>query len=595
MVDVERRVRAALLRYPMTSGRRWLRFEQPVDTITAWRLSEVSAAVERATAEAAQGRWVVGFVSYDAGPAFDEALESLRDPTVPLVAFGVFDDAHPSRGPAGGHYDLGEWDRSRSRAEYLEDLAHIRDLIASGDTYQVNHTFRLHAAFEGDPLGLFAALTRAQRGEYMSFIDLGDAAACSASPELFLHREGRRVFTRPMKGTRPRHPDPARDGQLADELVSSAKDRAENTMIVDMVRNDLGRVARVGSVEVPDLYTVEHYPTVHQLTSTVEAELADVDTAELFAATFPAASITGAPKVRTSQIIAELETEPRGIYTGAIGAIEPGGDFEFNVAIRTVWVDTRASRATYGVGGGVVWDSDPADEWDEALDKARILERCRDEVKLLETMRYEPAAGVILLDRHLARLRRSAEHFGYDIDVDEVRRFVNATKPDGASVMRLVVGGDGACDVAVAPLPVPPYQAWRLPVDDVPVDPEDEFLFHKTTRRARYDEARARFPDAPDVVLANAAGELTETTIGNLVFELDGRYVTPPRRCGLLPGTFRAELLDAGTLVESVVTVADIERVRAMWMINSVRGWVPIEIVAPVLPRFAPNADRRVR
>jgi para-aminobenzoate synthetase/4-amino-4-deoxychorismate lyase len=261
-----RAVRTALLRYPTPDGRRWLRFDDPVESITAWTLAEVGDALAAVQEAADQGRWAVGMVAYDASPAFEPRIKVMRDPSVPLVAFGVFDTATPSRGPAGDRYRLGQWTSSRTRDAYLSDLALVHELIAAGDTYQLNYTMRLQAEFHGDPLGLFSALARAQRAEHMAFIDLGDAAVCSASPELFVRRCGSVLSTRPMKGTRPRDPDPVVDARLADELVESEKDRAENTMIVDMVRNDLGRIAEIGSVTVPDLYTVEHYPTVHHMT-----------------------------------------------------------------------------------------------------------------------------------------------------------------------------------------------------------------------------------------------------------------------------------------------------------------------------------------
>ncbi|MCH7789346.1 MAG: aminodeoxychorismate synthase component I [Acidobacteria bacterium] len=572
-----RAVRAALLRYPTPDGRRWLRFDDPEESITAWTLDQVVPALDRAQVAADDGSWVVGLVAYDAAPAFESRIRVVRDLTVPLVAFGVFPAAAPSRGPAGDRYKLGEWTASRTRDAYLADLERVHELIAAGETYQLNYTMRLTADFDGDPLGLFSALSRAQRAEHMAYVDLGDAAVCSASPELFLRRSSSVLSTRPMKGTRPRDPDPIIDSRLADELVRSAKDRAENTMIVDMVRNDLGRIAEVGSVAVPDLYSVEHYPTVHQMTSTVEA-VSEVDLGSLFAATFPAASITGAPKVRTGGLIAELEATPRGVYTGAVGAIEPGGDLEFNVAIRTVWVDRVQASATYGIGGGIVWDSVGDAEWTEAIDKARILARCGEDFRLLETMLCEPGAGVVLLERHLDRLGATAEHFGFDVNLAEIRRLITAQRPDVASIFRLLVDADGAAEFEVVALPEA-ASTYRVAIDSEPVDRQDEFLFHKTTRRDRYDQARGRFADADDVLLYNTDGEVTETTIGNLVIDLDGKLVTPARQSGLLAGTFRTELLEAGKISEQVVHLDDLARSERIWMINSVRGWVQLELV----------------
>ena len=296
------RVERALIRHASDRGRRWLAFHDPVAHFIAHDLDAVDVAIEGAERAALDGAWVVGMVSYDAAPAFDDALASHRDPAVPLVALAAFDEPRPSRGPAGRPFDTGEWTPSVDQAGFEAGVTAVRAQIAAGNTYQTNFTMRLTTEFEGDPEGLFAALCRAQRADHLAFLDLGGAAVCSASPELFVRRVGNRIETRPMKGTRPRPPDPEIDRDLAEELVASEKDRAENTMIVDMARNDLGRIAHIGSVETTALHTVESYPTVHQLTSTVIAET-DASLLGLFAATFPGASITGAPKVATSRLI----------------------------------------------------------------------------------------------------------------------------------------------------------------------------------------------------------------------------------------------------------------------------------------------------
>ncbi|MEM7142737.1 MAG: aminodeoxychorismate synthase component I [Actinomycetota bacterium] len=571
-------VHRALIRHASAQGRRWVSFTDPIEQFVATELDDVHDALAAAESAALDGRWVAGFVSYDAGPAFDGAIASHRDARVPLVAMASFADARPSRGPAGRAFTTGEWTPTDDQPGYEAAVATIRDHIAAGETYQVNYTMRLRSAFDGDPEGLFAALCRAQRADHLAFVDLGDAVVCSASPELFVRRTGRTVETRPMKGTRPRHPDPARDRDLADELIASEKDRAENTMIVDMARNDLGRIADTGSVRTTALHTIESYPTVHQLTSTVTAET-DVGLADLFGATFPGASITGAPKVATSRIITELETAPRGIYTGAVGLIEPGGDCEFNIAIRTAWVDRRDGSAEYGVGGGIVWDSNGTAEWDEAHDKARVLHRATRPFRLLETLAWDPGAGPILLDRHMRRLADTAAHFGFDCDIDEVTRRLGAVRAEVPRRLRVLVAADGAIEVQVLDPPGRVTQGWHLAVDSLPVRRDDEFLRHKTTRRDRYEEATARFPDADDVVLWNEDGEVTETTIANLVLELDGEAVTPAASSGLLPGTLRAELLANGRIREAVITREDLARAERIWAINSLRGWVPAALI----------------
>jgi para-aminobenzoate synthetase/4-amino-4-deoxychorismate lyase len=558
-------------------GRQWMQFEEPEQSIIAWELDEVLDALARVEAAAATGKWVVGLVSYDAAPAFDRALAAQRNPNVPLVAFGVFSHGTPSPGPTGGRFETTPWIAEREQADYEADIRSIRDRIAAGDTYQVNHTMRLRARFEGDPLGLFEALCRAQQGDHVCFLDLGDAAICSASPELFFTRSGTTLTTRPMKGTRPRHPDPIEDQALIDGLRASDKDRAENTMIVDMTRNDLGRIATVGSLAVPTLHAIETYPTVHQMTSTVTAE-SEASLTEIFGALFPGASITGAPKVSTSRIVTAIEGSPRGVYTGSLGIVGPNGFAEFNIAIRTVWIDHNSGDAEYGTGGGIVWDSDPTDEWHEAHHKARVLDRACASMRLLETIKYEPKHGLVLLDRHVDRVTAAAEHFRYDLDTIELRRVLDAVQLEGAARIRLLVDSNGGVDLDITPEPESAASTWHLPIDTEPVDTADEWLYFKTTERARYDEARARFPHAPDVILWNERGEVTETTIGNLVIELDGAWYTPHASSGLLPGTFRAELLDQGVVTERVITLGELAGARRVWMINSVRGWVPAAV-----------------
>ena len=571
-------VRRALLQYPLGGKRQWVAFDTPIDTIIADELRDVPDAMRAAERAAASGRWVVGMVSYDAGPAFDEAIRAARIRRVPLVSFGVFDAPLPATRPgASGGYHVGPWVPNRSHPAYLTSVRTIRELIAAGETYQVNYTIRLRSPFSGDPLGLFADLVRAQQADHAAYLDLGDRAVCSASPELFVRKQGRRLVSKPMKGTIGRHPDPAWDALAALHLSRSEKDLAENTMIVDMVRNDLSRIADSGSVQVPALYTVETYPTLHTMTSTVVAD-SDAGLCGVFDALFPAASITGAPKVRTTEIIEALEGDGRGVYTGAIGVVAPDGSMEFNIAIRTVWVDRERGQAEYGVGGAIVWDSEPHEEWREVEHKSRVLGRARSDFRLLETMAWTPAGGVALRARHLARLVSSADHFNIELDLPAIDALLDGIEADRPRRLRLLVASNGIAELQVLDLPDSGIIPWVVPLDLQPVPSEHEFLYHKTTVREVYDSARSHFPDAREVLLWNEHGELTETTTGNLVVELDGQLVTPPISCGLLPGTLRAELLDSGTIVERSIHRDDLSRATATWMINSMRGWVPIEV-----------------
>ena len=571
---VPTRLNTALLRFG--TDRRWLRFEDPIDTVAAWELSEVLPALERADQASIDGSWVVGLLSYDAGPAFDAAVVSKRDPETPLVAFGIFDHPQPSDGPLDAPFEISEWTPDQDEATYSVAIDKVREYIRAGETYQVNYTMRRHASFWGSAEGLFASLVRAQMAQHDGFLHFGSHALCSPSPELFFIRDGGVFESRPMKGTRPRHHVPELDATIAHELHSSLKDRAENVMIVDMVRNDLGRIAEVGSVRVPHLLTVEHYPTVHTMTSTVTAE-SDVDLVTTLNALYPVASITGAPKYRTTEIIAELEATPRGAYCGSIFALSPDRRWEFNVVIRSVWLDLQNGRGTYGVGGGIVWDSEAHDEWRETEHKSRVLARAGKPLKLLETMAWTPEGGVSLRQRHINRLLRAGDHFGISVDMDAVMALLNTVRSDTPVLLRLLVDTAGTPDLEVRALPSED-EPRILPVDTVPTDPYDEFLVHKTTTRRRYEEAQQRFPDWPDVILWNQRGELTETCVANLVLEIDGQLLTPDHRSGLLAGTLREELLDRGQITESTLTLDDLDRADKIFTINSVRGWDQIAV-----------------
>jgi para-aminobenzoate synthetase/4-amino-4-deoxychorismate lyase len=570
-------------------GNSWLRFSEPVEVLTARTPEEVVACLHKIESG---GLWAAGFISYEAAGAFDSALQT-RAPggNLPLLCFGLFRNAEqtlletPSGGQGLPRYRLGEWIPSVTRAEYGCAIAKIKEHIAAGETYQVNYTFRLNARFDGDPFGFFCDLAAAQQGRYAAFIETETVAICSASPELFFIRKDGVITARPMKGTRARGLTAKADRAAADALRMSEKDRAENIMIVDMLRNDIGRIAVPGSVETLSRFDVEKYPTVWQMTSTVQGRVEppkNADhreyTADILKALFPCASITGAPKAKTMELIRALEKGPRGVYTGAIGCIAPDGAAQFNVAIRTAVVDRKAGTVEYGIGGGIVWDSDAEAEYDEALSKARILTRRFPEFRLLETMLFEPGQGVFLLERHLKRLSDSAEYFDFPAaggkSLNEIRDHLLHLRFETPMRIRLLLSKDGGFELQNAELQKPEAPA-ALAVAKEPVDSGDVFLYHKTTHRSVYEKAKADFPDADDVLLFNERGEVTESCIANLVVELDGRKVTPPSACGLLAGTFRAELLERGEIAERVVTLDDLNRADAVWLINSVRRWQP--------------------
>jgi para-aminobenzoate synthetase/4-amino-4-deoxychorismate lyase len=435
----------------------------------------------------------------------------------------------------------------------------------------VNFTFRTRGSFTGDAGGLFADLVEAQQGGCSAFLDLGSHAICSASPELFFALRGLDVAARPMKGTAKRGRTLAEDRQARDALRVSPKERAENVMIVDMVRNDLGRIADIGSVAVPELFTVERYPNVWQMTSLVTAR-SPASLEAIFAALHPSASVTGAPKVRTMEILTALEPAPRGVYAGAIGHVWPDGSARFSVAIRTAVVDRTRGMVDFGTGSGIVWDSEPGAEYDECLLKASILGARPPRFDLLETLKWRPDGGFLLLDRHLQRLRDSAEYFGVPCRLDAVRAALDEAVAGSVGPLRLraLLSKDGSVRVERQPF-ASSEQPLRVALAASPVDVRDVFLFHKTTHRLVYE--RARLEGFDDVILFNEARQVTESTTANVVVEVDGRRVTPPVECGLLAGTYRAELLATGALQESVVTVDALRAARRLWLINSVHEW----------------------
>jgi para-aminobenzoate synthetase/4-amino-4-deoxychorismate lyase len=561
-------------------GSRSFRFRGLCQVLRAERVEDVIGVLEGVERAVARGMHAAGFVAYEAAPAFDAALATHPpDPRLPLAWFALYDtrdDVHPTYDAADGDAEIGPWSIDLPEAEYLRRVERVRTLIAAGDTYQTNFTARLRAPFRGDPVALYERLCLAQRSAFCAYLHLGEGRTIvSASPELFFRADGRELELRPMKGTRPRGRWPEEDRALAAELAASPKDRAENLMIVDLLRNDAGRLAEFGSVRVERLYQVERYETVHQMTSTLCATLRpDAGLADVFRALFPCGSVTGAPKVRTMEIIRDLEPSPRGVYCGAIGFVSPG-EAVFSVGIRTLLLDAEAGTAELGVGSGVTWDSDAAAEYRECWSKAAFVRREPADFRLLETMLWESDGGWFLLDGHLDRMAASAEYFGYAFDGDDaVRRLEAAARGFGGGPMRvrLRLDRDGSIDIEATPHVLSTEPA-RVAIVAEPVDSHDPLLYHKTTRRAEYERRAAIRPDCDDVLLVNERGELTESTIANLVVRLDGTLWTPPLECGLLPGVFRAHLLARGEIRERVLYPADLERAEEVWLINSVRRW----------------------
>jgi para-aminobenzoate synthetase/4-amino-4-deoxychorismate lyase len=574
---------------------RWLAFGSAEQIVVAHRVDEVLPALREVEGAVRQrGLWAAGFLSYEAGPAFDSAIVARAPAEVPCLWFGLFQAPQtyaeiPIAAASG--IPRYHWAASDAKDHYDQSVQDILELIGDGDVYQVNHTLRLRAALGESPLALFARMIKANRPRYGAYLDTGRFVVCSASPELFFRRAGNTIESKPMKGTAARGLWQADDEARAEELRRSEKNRAENVMIVDMVRNDLGRIARTGSVEVTRLFDIERYPSLWQMTSTVRATTG-ADFVDIMRALFPAASITGAPKARATQIIATTETSPRGVYTGCVGFLAPNRQAQFNVAIRTAVIDRERGQVVYGCGGGIVWDSASSTEYAECMLKARIVTEPSRSFELLETLLWEPGSGFFLLDGHMQRLASSARYFDISVDIAGIRASLwsaVSANPEHPQRVRLTVDERGVPAISLRDLGVDPAGPVCIGFARSPVDPSDPFLYHKTTHRRVYEDVLAWAPDLDDVVLWNAGGEVTETTIANIVIARDGRLLTPAISCGLLPGVFRQALCDRGQVVEASITRDELQEASCIWLVNSVRKWrkavlMPAESTSRVRP-----------
>jgi para-aminobenzoate synthetase / 4-amino-4-deoxychorismate lyase len=588
-----------LLDDSLTAGGRSLLFTAPEEIVCVSEPGGVEAALQKVSDGLARGLHAAGYFAYELGYCLEPKLKDLlpegRD--VPLFWIGLFeepralnDDETRSWLEANGGAERAKISNLRlswMREQYGAAFRSVKDYIAAGDVYQINLTQKFFFDFEGDAAALYAALRRKQRVAYGALIATPELSVLSLSPELFFRREGQHMSTRPMKGTAPRGRTPREDARLKTWLAMDEKQRAENLMIVDLLRNDLARVSRIGSVEVTDLFTVETYRSVHQMTSGITAELrSDMGLGDMLHALFPCGSVTGAPKVRAMEIIRELEGAPRGVYTGAIGHIAPSGDCQFNVAIRTVVLDGQ--KGEMGIGGGIVADSKEDSEYEECLLKAHFLTKVDAPFELIETLRYEKAKGYHLLERHLARLQASAHHFGYPFSRETVLAALDEEADRitaDVALVRLLLGEEGAIAVSAREIELPTKDTvWRFVISDRRVDEKDPLFYHKTTRRQFYDaemERQKELTGCDEVVFLNTRGELTEGTRTTLFVEQDGRLFTPALACGLLPGTLREELLDLprAAASEAVLTPSDLARADRIYLGNSVRGLVRAELM----------------
>ncbi|WP_085506449.1 aminodeoxychorismate synthase component I [Thalassobacillus devorans] len=558
-------------------------FANPLEVIAVNHPEEIPAAFQKIEDAIQEGYYVAGFVSYEAAPGFDTAYQ-VHHATgdLPLVWFGIFENpVEPdSRTESLSEYQISDWKLDTTQEEYRQGIMAIKQAIEAGDTYQVNYTARLTSHFQGEDYSFYQQLKENQQSDYAAYLNIGRYRILSASPELFFRVSNGVITTKPMKGTAKRGRSMEEDEQFKHKLSTSEKDRAENLMIVDLLRNDMGRIAKPGTVKVPNLFAIDSYPTVHQMTSTIEAELEpDTTILDWFHALFPCGSITGAPKISTMNYIYKLEKSPRHVYCGAIGYITPDREAIFNVPIRTVLIDKEEETAIYGAGGGVTWDSTVDGEYEELMAKARLLKEKRKKFHLLESLKLQDGSYP-LYQRHMNRLISSARYFGFSMDAEIVSKALQNVADDhpvGAFKVRLLVSKSG--EVTVEAAAVRPLETVVCSLAKAPVDKQDPFLYHKTTHRDVYDaHTKASPEDIFSVLLWNENEEITEFTIGNVVIEKHGKLLTPPVECGLLNGTFRQELLEQGAVMERKINKRELDTADTIWLINGVRGWVKVNL-----------------
>lgn len=586
----------SVLLFDVLGDHRALLCDAPREVLSCRHIDAVGDFLDAVEARRKQGRHLAGFMAYELGYAFEEKLRARWRDTGDLLGwFGVYDTpVHLSiaeakevlaRSGGDGEGAIGPVAFDMTRADYETAFDAVQRHLVEGDVYQVNLTMRARFDHHGPPEAILLRLMNTQPVAHGAFLKLEDRDIVSLSPELFLEREGSVLRTRPMKGTAPRGRTEAEDRDIARNLAADPKQRAENVMIVDLMRNDLSRVARDGTVRVTELCQVERFKSLHQMTSTVQAQVRDaVEFPQIIENLFPCGSITGAPKLSAMVIADRLETGPRGLYTGSIGHLAPSGDFRFNVAIRTL-VLHQDGRGEAGAGSGVVFDSGATPEYDESMLKLRFMTTHTTPFALIETMACHPGTAIARLDRHMDRLAASARYFGFPLDTDAARRALeeiarSCTEP---LRLRLVLDETGAIETTATALgDTGAASVWDVAVAAHTTRSDDPFLFHKTTNREFYDETRAAYSartGCREVVFENEAGWLTEGSFTNLFVEKDGRLLTPALGHGLLPGTLRAELIDQGKAVEADLTVRDLAAAETFYVGNSLRGLVRARLI----------------
>ena len=567
----------------------WVLYSDPVRIIKADILDEVIPSLSEVENAIKSNHYAAGFISYEAAPAFDKALKVHRLTDFPYLWFGIYKKPEIIEFPEIQEYkspDI-QWQSEISESEYHKSIETVKEYILKGDTYQVNFTFKMHTKANFDSWSYFVKKYWEHPVPYAAYIETDSHSVLSFSPELFFELHDEKIVCKPMKGTAPRGKYNDEDFLISKNLHASEKNRAENIMIVDMLRNDLGKIARTQSVQVENLFTIERYSTVHQMVSTVSAQ-STASYCEIFKSLFPCSSITGAPKIRTCEIIKDLEKGPRKVYCGAIGYIHPGKNGRFSVPIRTMLINKGNNAAEYSVGSGIVADSEKKDEFKECISKARIVSKPDKQLSLIETILWEPNSGFFLSDYHIQRLIDSAYYFGFKLSYDQVEEYLKLLPGFYTERMRvrLLYNWHKGLSHSSAVL-----KENTLPLQVTfakhNVSSENIYLYHKTTIREHYDSSISAYVGSDDVLQYNERNEITEMTIGNVVALIDGKLITPQFECGVLRGVFRRKLLEDGVIREAVITFEEIKRASKIFRINSVRKWEICEVNMDTAPFYS--------
>lgn len=558
-------------------GERYI-FTQPIKELKTRDLAEVTDLLAQVESYQEQGYYVVGYVSYEAAPAFEEKLAVHKAPLLGeyLLYFTVHDRVETSSIPLTyEEVDLpSKWQEVTSATDYEKAIAQIHHHLRQGDTYQVNYTVQLKQDLSANPFAIYNRMVVEQEAGYNAYVEHDEMAVISMSPELFFEQIDRELTTRPMKGTTQRGLTDQEDLEQASWLEQDPKNRSENMMIVDLLRNDMNRISEVGSEHVERLCQVEQYSTVWQMTSTIESQLRlDVDLVAIFRSLFPCGSITGAPKIATMEIIKDLEPQPRGVYCGTIGLLLPNGRRIFNVAIRTIQL--HQGKAIYGVGGGITWDSTWESEYREVHQKAAVLYRKQARFKLITTGRISQKQ-LLFEDQHLERLTKASRYFAYPFNAEELRQRIEKECRACASHqdyrLRISLSKSGEIELSrqiLTPLS-PSFCQAKLCLQEA--DLNQSFTYFKTTHRPHLSLGDQ------EKIYHNKSGELLETSIGNLVLKINGKLYTPPISQGILPGIYRQHLLETGQVKEKIMTLADLNQAEAIYGCNAVRGLYELEV-----------------